>query len=127
MRNDYQVLIVEHTSHCCSIATKDIDEVLWKQCFYRQIEDYRKSIRKTVQLLDQSNATTPNANNSNKSANNSATATLTSSEMGVKAKTHLARLTAAFIKFLSDGSMFYQDLMLKVRRITRGGEGRRGE
>jgi hypothetical protein len=76
--------------------------LLWKQCFYRQIEEYRRSIRKTVQLLEQ---TEPNPANA---------ANMSTIE---KAKAHLARLTAVFSKFLSDASTFYQELMLQVRVI----------
>ena len=31
-----------------------------------------------------------------------------------KARTHLAKLTAAFAKFLSDSAIFYQELMLQA-------------
>jgi Telomerase activating protein Est1 len=91
MQRDYQTLIIHHPSF-----GKDVDSALWKQCFYRQIEEYRKSIRKTVQIIESSdNATSTNP-------------------MIEKAKSHLAKLNSAFSHFLSGSMTFFQETMLKV-------------
>ena len=69
---------------------KDIDGLLWKQCYYKQIEEYRRGIKKTTGLVD---------NEKSKSM----------------AEQHLLRLTSAFIKFLIDSMANYQDLLQRVR------------
>ena len=103
IRKDYQVLVVNHTIYACS-GNKDVDGMVWKQCFYRQIEEYRKSIRKTTQIIDQESrevdTTTPAVVN----------------PISEKARLHLAKLHTAFAKLLSDATSFYQDCMLKVIR-----------
>jgi hypothetical protein len=77
-----------------------MEEKLWKLCFYVKIEEYRKSIRKTVLLRDSDEGPAANPGESSRV---------------MKAKTHLAKLISAFSKFLSDGTSFYQEFMLKVR------------
>lgn len=99
LRENYQSLILQHPDFGAFVTCKDIEEKLWKLCFYIKIEEYRKSIRKTLTLRDEKESI----------ASNPAAASL-----ALKARTHLAKLVAAFTKFLSDGSSFYQDLMLKV-------------
>ena len=74
-----------------------------KLCFYVKIEEYRKSIRKTTILLeDKGGSSRPLADG-----------------LALKARTHLVKLVTVFTKFLSDGSSFYQDLMLQVRERVR--------
>ena len=81
------------------MSCKEIEEKLWKFCFYVKIEEYRKSIRKTVSLRD---------------GQEGPDATPAAVSLALKARTHLAKLISAFTKFLSDGTSFYQEFMMKV-------------
>ena len=56
------------------------------------------SIRKTVNLRDEKDGVAANP------------------AIALKARIHLAKLITAFTMFLSDGTSFYQDFMLKVRK-----------
>ena len=105
MRQDYQLLIINHPG-----VGKDVDSALWKHCFYRQIEEYRKSIRKTVQIIENQGATGTGTSGESAGGRHATADPL----MLEKAKSHLARLNSAFAKFLSDSITFYQETMLKV-------------
>ena len=96
-------MIIEHPSYGPAIVCKDVEEKLWKLCFYVKIEEYRKSIRKTVILRD---------------GKEDGAATPATGSLALKAGTHLAKLISAFTKFLFDGMSFYQDFMLKVLTST---------
>ena len=103
LREYYQDLILQHIEYGASISCKEVGENLWKLCFYVKIEEYRKSIRKTTILLeDKGGSSRPLADG-----------------LALKARTHLVKLVTVFTKFLSDGSSFYQDLMLQVRERVR--------
>lgn len=88
IRNDYRNLIVEQPTLSSSIK-KDIDGLLWKQCYYKQIEEYRRGIKKTSGLVDQE-------------------------KTRALAEQHLLKLTAAFLKFLNDAVSNYQDLLQRL-------------
>lgn len=66
---------------------------MWKNCFYKQIEDFRRSIRKYSADLSNSQSSDPRVE---------------------KQRFYLVQLTAALISFLSDSTIFYQDMMLEV-------------
>ena len=70
-------------------ASKDMDQSLWKTCFYRKIEEFRKEIRKYA-------AAASNAE---------------SKAMAHKARAELHAVCAAFGEFIAEALTFYQDLM----------------
>lgn len=94
IRHDYKDLILEHPKFAAA-SPKDIDAMLWKQCFYKQIEEFRRSIRKTMQVIE----------GDGRELN---------FIVSDKAKQHLGRLTSAFSRFLLDSSVFYQDILKQV-------------
>lgn len=73
-------------------SKKDIDGLLWKQCYYKQIEEFRRSIKKTTTIIEEN----------------------TSPSFVEKAQAHLLKLTGAFLKFLTDALSAYQEFMLQV-------------
>ena len=77
---------------------KDIDALLWKNCFYKQIEDFRRSVRKNSSTLG--NMTAAN------------------DPLVEKQKFLIAKIVSAFITFLADSSTFYQDMMLEVTYLN---------
>lgn len=92
LRVDYRKLIVYHT-HFIFKEKKDADTQMWKNCFYKQIEDFRRSIRKNTAEL----------------------ATFADSDMRIeKQRYYLVQLTSALLTFLSDSTVFYQDMMLEL-------------
>ena len=101
IRSNYHKLLVYYPQFCSSLS-KDVDTLLWKSCFYKQIDEYRKSIKRTIDIID------------NDDGNNIDT---TSSVLLDKAKLHLLKLTAVFNNFLADSIAFYQDLMLQLENI----------
>jgi Telomerase activating protein Est1 len=90
---------MQHPSFGSLVSCKEIEEKLWKFCFYVKIEEYRKSIRKTVSLRD---------------GQEGPDATPAAVSLALKARAHLAKLISAFTKFLSDGTSFYQEFMMKA-------------
>ena len=44
IRLDYATLILEHNTESYLLLKKDVDSMLWKVCFYKQIEEYRSDI-----------------------------------------------------------------------------------
>jgi len=86
-------------------ASKDMDQSLWKTCFYRKIEEFRKKIRKYA-------AAASNAE---------------SKAMAHKARAELHAVCAAFGEFIAEALTFYQDLMgryelLQITQREEGGE-----
>ncbi|KAJ0394112.1 hypothetical protein ATCC90586_003977 [Pythium insidiosum] len=63
-------------------AAREIEQVLWKPCFYKRIEDFRRRIRKY--------------------------ATASANDRSVRE--HFARVSAEFQAFLNDASAFYESL-----------------
>ena len=99
IRNDYRKVLISAPQLPSSLG-KDIHGMLWKQGFYKQIEDFRKSIQKTIQIIEGNPDTTV--------------------IMQEKGKIHLLRLSSALYKFLSDSLQFYQDFysQLESRYVT---------
>ena len=93
---DYRKLIVNHTAFIFK-EKKDVDTQMWKNCFYKQIEDFRRSIRKNSSDLSNSQLSDPRVE---------------------KQRFYLVQLTTALISFLSDSTVFYQDMMLEVNIST---------
>jgi len=76
-------------------ASKDMDQSLWKTCFYRKIEEFRKMIRKYA-------AAASNAE---------------SKAMAHKARAELHAVCASFGEFIAEALTFYQDLMGRYERL----------
>jgi len=79
---------------------RDIHGLLWKTCFYKQIEEYRQSIRGHSNKLN---------------------SLFVEQSMGMfKAKeiefeqAYLNRLTLSFVQYLNDSMMFYQRMLSDV-------------
>jgi hypothetical protein len=95
LRNGYRRILVEFPSFS-STYVKDVDTMLWKQCFYKPIEEYRRNIKRVLQIA-------------------SLVATDSSQKQAVeKAKLHLARLSTALSNFIIESQDFYQELMNNV-------------
>lgn len=101
MRRDYRTLIMEHIQFVHR-EKRDIHGLLWKTCFYKQIEEYRHSIRGHSNKLNSLYA---------------------EQSMGMfKAKeiefeqAYLNRLTLSFVQYLNDSVVFYQRLLSDVSR-----------
>eukprot|EP01035_Chromulina_nebulosa_P029542 gene29542-39162_t len=92
LRLDYRKLIVNHTAFIFK-EKKDVDTQMWKNCFYKQIEDFRRSIRKNSSDLSNTQPSDPRIE---------------------KQRFYLVQLTTALISFLSDSTVFYQDMMLEL-------------
>ena len=101
MRRDYRTLIMEHIQFVHR-EKRDIHGLLWKTCFYKQIEEYRHSIRGHSNKLNSLYA---------------------EQSMGMfKAKeiefeqAYLNRLTLSFVQYLNDSVVFYQRMLSDVSR-----------
>eukprot|EP01038_Epipyxis_sp_PR26KG_P008246 gene8246-11160_t len=103
IRNDYRQVIISK-EYFLMEDKKDIDGSLWKFCFYKQIEEFRRSIRNYAGQIE----------NSKQFPNNSATSLPID-----KLKAYLGKLTASFIQFLADSIIFYQTLMLEFEDSAR--------
>lgn len=87
LRESYHHLIVTYPSES---AEHDVHGSLWKQCYYKQIEEYRQNIRQVGSFL------------------------MERRDEQQRAKLHLIRLSTAFGKFVEEASFFYCNLMLEV-------------
>jgi hypothetical protein len=74
---------------------KDMDQSLWKTCFYRKIEEFRKQIRRLAAAAS--------------SVDNKASCQ--------KARAELHDVCTAFGDFIADAIGFYQDLMGRYERL----------
>ena len=90
----YQTLITEHTSYS-NACGKDIDGQLWKSCWYRRIEEYRKTIKKHTQVMDKDKD---------------------KPEIVEKYRAHIANVNAGFGRFLNMAATSYQEMMLKLEK-----------
>ena len=97
LRKDYHTLLVEHPDLSLNVK-KDIDSMLWKTCYYRQIEEFRASIKKTTSIIENANDII----------------------LTEKATAHLSKLTVALMKFLADAISSYQDLLLQYESKIKG-------
>ena len=73
----------------------DVHAILWKQCFYKQIEEYRLKIQKSMKVMQEGNAAY-------------------SASVLEKHQIHLASLGKSFQRFVFEASQYYQDFQLKV-------------
>ena len=90
----YQTLITDHTSFS-NACGKDIDGQLWKSCWYRRIEEYRKTIKKHTQVMDKDKD---------------------KPEIVEKYRAHIANVNAGFGRFLTLAATSYQEMMLKLEK-----------
>jgi len=78
----------------------DMSGHLWRTCFYKQITEFRSAIKKHSHNLDKL------MNSSNSDA-----------IVVQKQQLHVARLTKAFLEFLSDSIDFFQKITTEVSGI----------
>jgi hypothetical protein len=100
IRNGYRRHIVEYSSFI-NDEKRDVHLMLWKSCFYKQIEDFRKSIRKYASYIEEKKT-------------NQGFAITDQSINQEKLKSHVSKLTSSFILFLTDSINFYLSLMKEV-------------
>lgn len=85
------------TFHPALALSKNIDNILWKHCFYRKIEDQRKRIRSISAILEKSSKD------------------LSVQPRQIEEYKHmLLKLSSSFNKYLSEISTFYGALLLEV-------------
>ena len=93
IRTAYKEVVV---CHPLLAASKNVDNILWKQCFYKRIEQYRKRIR-------QFTATSPTR------------PTLVSTpNTPTKPTTSLFQLGNDLSIFIAEAKAYYQSLLLEV-------------
>jgi hypothetical protein len=95
-------------------VSKDIHSSLWKICFYKSIEEYRKIFRKLASLINERNEAVANPNFEHHSSTKFLSMSSTKFEEHEKAKHQLVRFNAEFQSFLSEINLFYDDLMKKL-------------
>ena len=78
---------------------KDIHALLWKQCYYKEIDIYRKKLRELELSMTQ-----PGNNGRNIESN--------------LIKINIMRTTDAFGKYLDEAIMFYTELMLEFELLV---------
>ena len=91
IRVRYTKLIIEYPTKNILL---DIHGKLWKHCFYNQIEEYRKGIKKTTAAITAQDAL--------------------SLQLQERARHHLIKLSSAFQTFLSEASLFYNDFLTQL-------------
>jgi hypothetical protein len=100
IRSSYKACILFDVTSSVSpqdkVLSKELDGSLWRSCFYKQIEEYRKSIKNTTLVID--NGTNDNNN----------------LQLIDKARGHLAKLTSALIRMLSESIQFYMELLKEL-------------
>ena len=101
IREDLKTLITQHPIFS-NAPCHDVHGMLWSQCFYKQIEEFRRSIRKHANAIAEDEAP-------------AASATVPrDEEAALKARHHFVRLVSTYTKLLSSSFVFYQDLMLTL-------------
>lgn len=95
LMKSYEALIVRHIEHCDENTLSQ----LWKVCFYKQIEDYRQTLKQIKAAADDFEA------KSHLRANSEAP----------KFKQLMAYAQESFDRFLQKGTKFFQSLVRKVR------------
>ena len=93
LRNSYRKIILA-SPNFPKLHNKDIQGSLWKQGFYKRIEEFRSSIQKTIHIIEGNVDTTV--------------------ILQEKAKIHLIKLSSSFFNFLTDSLQFYQDFFLEL-------------
>jgi hypothetical protein len=94
IRNIYKDIV---TFHPVLSMSKNIDNILWKHCFYRKIEDHRKKIRSVSSALEKSSK-----------------GEYVQPRQLEEYKQMLLKLSSSFNKYLSEISTFYGSLLLEV-------------
>jgi hypothetical protein len=87
IRKEYKVLIVDYSGY--NYEKKDILGLFWKSCFYKHIEEFRKSVKKLKGQLD-------------------------NNRRNQKLINLLGRLCQEFTAFIHDSSRFISKLMSDV-------------
>lgn len=99
IRSAYKEVIVRHPLLALS---KNVDSVLWKQCFYKRIEEYRKRIR-------QFTSSPPRP------------VLVQTSSPPTKPSTSLFQLGNDLSIFIAEAKVFYQTLLLEVSDTSMNG------
>lgn len=91
----------------------DIAGQLWKSCFYKQISEFRSSLKRHTMQLDNlmRSASIPSAHTREPTRHLDETQAAAERHE----RLYIARLTQAFLSFLSDSIAFYQKLMGEVQ------------
>lgn len=84
---------------------RDIAGLLWKSCFYKQIAEFRTSLRKHSAHLDSLVQASHQAGDDVKQLR----------EQEQAERLYIARLNHAFLGFLADSVAFYQKMVAEVR------------
>lgn len=132
IRKGYRVLITEH-SHVITSEKRDLDGLMWKNCFYRPIEEFRKKLRANASILESMEekmrrSNVPLRSGSSSSISNGSNADSKSRDDHADAQRDLvafreklsaqrlfmARLDRDFSAFLTKGVIFYQSMISQV-------------
>ena len=109
IREDMKNLITLYPTFSIS-PSHDVHGMLWSQCFYKQIEEFRRSIRKHASALAEDNDAT---------ALGMSVAAARDEEAVVKARHHFVRLVTTYTKLLTTSFVFYQELMLTLENCVK--------
>ncbi|CAM9486147.1 unnamed protein product, partial [Scytosiphon promiscuus] len=100
MRGAYSEILGMDPEFC---ASKDVELLLWKNCYYKRIEDFRKRLRKYAHL-----------------------ASSLERAKAFEAREHLHGICQAFGRFLSEATEFYSSLLRRFEAMqhqyAKGGE-----
>ncbi|CAN0370943.1 unnamed protein product, partial [Ectocarpus fasciculatus] len=91
MRGAYSEILGMDPEFC---ASKDVELLLWKNCYYKRIEDFRKRLRKYAHLaasLERAKA--------------------------FEAREHLHGICQAFARFLGEATEFYSSLLRRFEAM----------
>lgn len=94
---------------------RDVTGLLWKSCFYKQIVEFRSSLRKRAADLD-SIGLQLQSGLSGRGERHAARDLEELRQREQNERLYVARLTQAFLAFLSDSIAFYQKMMAEVRQ-----------
>lgn len=97
MITNCQELILQYPQ----IATqKNIDNILWKHCYYRNIEAYRKKIRQLSTILEKPYTRTP----------------ITDAQYH-EYRQNLMKMSASLNQYLSQSAAFYENFLMKLEHL----------
>lgn len=107
--------LVSHTSTTRECDYRDIAGLLWKGCFYKQIAEFRSSLRKHSVHLDSLVQSALPATNQVTEGARQLSAAAEVKEREQAERIYIARLNNAFLSFLADSVAFYQKVVAEVK------------